>query len=350
MSRDLRPAKLRVCRMVFACLAVMILSFLVFNAIESLFDLSPPASKVQVQSEARNSIGPDLKYPNQSSHAKQSSEPRPPKGWVREAAPNEPAGAPLSTMKVRLEQLGTTTLERAVRFNPQPLERHVDAHGLGFAEISPQLVLMESLQIRQEAKLVTANASPELPLVAPPEEPEASERQSMPPLSKSEEASATAASFTEEHVLQIKSRLRDLGFLSSVKSGGWDASARNALRDFKVANSLSNDDIWDLETSTKLNSQTAVRADHSIIGNWSTATCGSAKPTDERLSISARRAKSSNGSVCEFHKLKATAHEWRVQADCSYGDKRWTANGKFSLTADKLVWTSERDVVDYFRC
>jgi hypothetical protein len=35
--------------------------------------------------------------------------------------------------------------------------------------------------------------------------------------------------FSEGHVLHIKSRLRDLGFLCR-----WDASTRNAVRDFKV--------------------------------------------------------------------------------------------------------------------
>jgi hypothetical protein len=69
-----------------------------------------------------------------------------------------------------------------------------------------------------------------------------------------------------------------------------------------------------------------------------------------RLSISSRRARSSAGSVCEFHDFESDIHGWRVQATCSQDNQRWTANGKFTLTANKLVWTSERDVVSYFRC
>jgi hypothetical protein len=136
--------------------------------------------------------------------------------------------------EVRLEQLGGNDSRRAVRFDPQPLERRVDAESLGFAETGPQPVLTQSFQTRQEGRIVTASANPEFPLLTPPQEPKAPEGEGTPPQSKSEDALATAESFTEEQVLQIKSRLRDLGFLSSVKSGGWDASARNALRDFKV--------------------------------------------------------------------------------------------------------------------
>jgi hypothetical protein len=234
-------------------------------------------------------------------------------------------------------------------FDSQPLERREDGHSFGLAEIGPQSILTESLQASAERRVVTANANPTQPLLVP-QELKASEPGGMPPRSKPAEASATVESLTEGQVLQIKTRLRDLGFLSSAKSGKWDAGVRNALRDFKVVNSLSNDDNWDLETSDKLNAQTAVRASHSIIGDWSTAPCRSAKATDTRLSISSRRSKSSTGGFCEFHDLKVTAREWRVKATCSQADKRWTATGKFSLTADKLVWTSEGDVISYFRC
>jgi hypothetical protein len=350
MSRDLRPAELRICRMVFAFLAAMILGFLVLNAIESLFDPSSPVREVQVQADIRNFIGRNPNHPNQSSPPRQNSDPQPQTESAGAAEPDEPERVSLSIMKVRLEQLGATALEGTLRFNPQPLERHADAHSLGFAETGPQPILTEAFQTSQERRIVTASASPEPPLVTPLQELKTSEQESTPPRSKPEEASATAESFTKGQVLHIKSRLRDLGFLSSAKSDEWDASARNALRDFKVVNSLSNDAIWDLRASQKLDSQTAVRADHSIIGNWSTAPCRSAKPTDTRLSITSRRSKSSAGSVCAFHDLKVTAREWRVQANCSQGDKRWTANGKFSLTADKLVWTSEHDAISYFRC
>jgi len=350
MSRDLRPAERRVCGLVFAFLGVMISSFLVLNAIDSLFDRSPPVWKVSGEPDSGHSVGLDPKGQNQSSHFKRNPDPQPQKQWAGDAEQDEGTGVSLANMKARLQQRGAMALERMARFDPQPLEQHVDAQSVRFAEVEPQPDLAESFQIKQGPRGI-ANAGAEPLLPAPPQEaPERpSERPSAPALEKSEETSTTAQASPEAQVLHIKSRLHELGFLSSARTGGWDASTRNALRDFKVANALPNDDTWDMRTSNKLNSQVAVRADHSIIGDWSTAPCRSAKP-DTRLSITSRRSKSSDGSVCEFNNLKATAREWRVQAKCSHGKEHWNANGKFSLSADKLVWTSERDVIDYFRC
>jgi len=253
-------------------------------------------------------------------------------------------------MKARLEQLGAIALERAIQFDPQPFERRLDANSLVPADV-PKPDSTEISQQQWEGKIITANASTQPPSLEPPQEIKVlPERLAPSPQRESKEALRGAESFTDEDVLQIKSRLRDLGYLSPAKSGGWDASARNALRDFKLVNHLANDAVWDLQTSKKLNSQTAIRADQSIIGNWSTVPCQSAKATNIRLSISARRAKSSAGSVCELHDFESNNREWRVRATCSQGNQRWSADGKFTLMANKLVWTSERDVISYFRC
>jgi hypothetical protein len=342
MSRDLRPAERRVCRTVVTLLAVLILGFLVLSAIEPVFEPSPPVRKTLVQPDTGNSLGARSKDPNPSADLGHKSNPQPRTQWAGGAEPDEPARDSLSAMKVMLERLAAAkALERTVQFDPEPLQRGVDAQNIGFAEIAPKAVLTESALIRHAARIASANPQP--PAVTPEEGLKDPEPQAAP-------TPTTAEASAEEEVMHIKSRLHDLGFLSSVKPGGWDAGTRDALRDFKVVNSLANDDAWDVKTSRKLGSETAIRADQSIIGNWSTGPCRSAKPTDTRLSISSRRARTSAGSVCEFHNVKATAREWRVQADCSHKDKRWTANGKFSLTPDKLVWTSERDVISYARC
>jgi hypothetical protein len=236
-----------------------------------------------------------------------------------------------------------------VRFDSQPFEQHVDVPALGFAEVAPRAVPTQSFQAKLEKGLVTASATAAA-IASAYQEPKIAEEGDTLPRRKPDEAAPDPESLTEQQIWRAKSRLRDLGFLSSAKRGGWDANARNALRDFKVANGLPNDDIWDLETSKQIDSRSAVRADRSIIGNWSTAPCRSAKPGSTMLSVTSRRAKSSAGSVCEFQDLKVTTREWRVRAACSRGEKRWLANGKFSLSADKLVWYSEGDVINYFRC
>jgi len=351
MSRDLRPAERRVCLMVLAFLAMLVVAFLVLSALEPFFEPTPPVRKALVQPQTGNSTEARAKSAKPASDLVPKSEPQPQTQWAAgAAAPDADERAARSAMKVQLERLAAKARERTVQFDPEPLERGVDAANIELAETPPKPVLTESVLIRHATRLASATANPLPASVTPPQEPKTSEPQIASLPNSPEETSTTAEASAEPEVLHIKSRLRELGFLSSVKSGGWDASTRSALRDFKLVNSLANDDAWDARTSGKLNSPTAIRADQSVIGNWSTGSCRSAKPTDTRLSISARRAKSSAGSVCEFRNVKTTAREWRVQADCSHKDKHWTANGKFSLTADKLVWTSERDVINYVRC
>ena len=199
-------------------------------------------------------------------------------------------------------------------------------------------------------RVVTANASTAPLSIEMSQETKLQPDPDRSPQLEPRDALTRKESLTYERVLQIRSRLRDLGFLSAAKGGAWDTSVRDALRDFKITNHLRNDDVWDLDTSKKLNSPTAIRANQSIIGSWSTGTCRSTKPTDTRLSISSRRAKSSTGSVCEFRDLQWANHEWRVKANCSQGPQHWVANGRVALMANKLVWTSERDVISYSRC
>ncbi len=347
MSRELRPAELWVCRTVFGSLLVVICGFLLLNAIEtSRFGGSSPVSKVAAQPVPGNSILRQPERPKRLSTPSDNSDPWPQKKPSLGGKPDAAEPVSPSVMKVRLDRLGAIALERMVRFDAQPFEQRADVPGPGFAEVGPRPILTQSFQANSEGTIVTASATA---ISSAHQEPKIAEEDT-PARRKTGEASPTADSLTEQQISRVKSRLRDLGFLSSAKRGGWDANARNALRDFKVANGLSNDDAWDVETSKKIDSQFAVRADGSIIGNWSTTPCRSAKPGNIRLSVTSRQAKSSAGSVCDFQDLKATAREWRVRATCSQGEKRWTANGKFSLSSDKLVWSSERDVISYFRC
>jgi hypothetical protein len=347
MSRDLGPTELRVCRMVFAFLAAMVFAFLVFNAIESLSKPSPPVRKTQVQPVITISTGGHPKQPSQSSPPMQTPGAQSQKELAGGVVADEPTRVSFAYMKVRLEQLGEMALQNAIRFDPQPLEQRLDAHSAAV----PKPASTEVSQPQWTGKIIFASASTEPPSLKPPQEIKVPPERSAPtPQPESKEASPGAESFTYGNVLQIKSRLRDLGFLSSTKNDRWDPSARDALRDFKLVNHLANDDTLDFQTSEKLNSQTAIRADQSFIGSWSTAPCRSAKTPNIRLSISSRRVKSSAGSVCEFRDLQSNNREWRVRANCSQGNQRWTANGKFALMANKLVWTSEQDVISYFRC
>ena len=233
-----------------------------------------------------------------------------------------------------------------IQFNPHPFE-----HGLvAAAFVGADTAVNASTDVSQppwSRQVLIANASAETPSVYDTEVP-TDKPSALRAGDQSKEVSVSAPSLTYNS-LQIKSRLRELGYMSPA-NGRENRRARDALRDFKVVNGLPNDDRLDLPTSDKLGSETAIRADQSIVGTWSTASCESRKITDIRLLLSSRGAKTSEGSICEFSELRSKKDEWRVRAKCSKGTQRWDAKGKFALSASKLVWSSDRDVISYFRC
>ena len=55
-----------------------------------------------------------------------------------------------------------------------------------------------------------------------------------------------------EDATTIQRRLAELGFLGSPLNGIWTPRSRQALREFKAANALPRDDVWDRQTKTRL--------------------------------------------------------------------------------------------------
>ena len=344
MSRSLSRAELRICQTVAAFLAIMVFAFFVFNVIDSLFGPSPPARVAQAWPDIATSTGRDFVQPGRSSTLIVR------KNAPEDPVPEEPAQGSRSHMRAGLEKLRERALEKTLHFDSRSLQQPLEANDLASADTVSTPALPENFQPQSKGGVATANASHEPPSIEPSQETKSQPEGDPPPQRNLREAAPGTESVTHEQALQIRSRLRDLGYLSTGKSDAWDAGAREALRDFKLVNDLPKNEALDAATIKKLNAPSAVRADQSIIGNWSEAPCRSAGSTKVRLSISSHRAKSSGGSLCEFADLRRSDREWRVKANCSQGTKHWVANGRFALNGNKLVWTSERDVISYVRC
>jgi DNA-binding helix-hairpin-helix protein with protein kinase domain len=168
-------------------------------------------------------------------------------------------------------------------------------------------------------------------------------------------ASDTASILTErasqlnrEIILEVQSRLRELGFLNSYLPGVWDPNSRKALREFKLTNHLTNSDVWDLATEQALRAPSPMRADQSFIGGWSVVPgCVAA---DAPLSVNLYGAKSDSG-LCNFQTVTPAGRGWNVQARCSgIGRGSWTANIRLDVSGNQLIWSSERGRSTYFRC
>jgi hypothetical protein len=303
-------------------LIVMVCGFFLSRAIESL---SGP--RALAQADAASAANKGRKQSAQASLL--APEPAQPLDTPR----GESVAAPLHDDKVFAEALKARGLETARRADARALELSPTSAGSEEAAFS-RPIRTESFRAASEQRIVTGKfASVEINSREPALE---NEPAILPP----------SASSNDEESRQIRSRLQELGFLSSAGKGTCDAACKAAVQDFKLVNRLANDDVLDSTTRERLNSPRAVRVDQSFLGNW----CRPAEKKTLRLSINSRRAKSSAGSVCVFHNIHAESRGWQVRATCSEGGESWNANGKITLANGKLVWASERDVVSYSRC
>jgi hypothetical protein len=146
----------------------------------------------------------------------------------------------------------------------------------------------------------------------------------------------------------VRSRLQELGFLRG-GTNGWDSFSRSALRDFKAANNLANDDKWDFKTEELLASGSALRVEQTFVGSWSEANCEPGSKPD--IIINSRRAISSAGGTCEFLNLKSTGTGWIVGTTCSNAGEKWTATVRLAVSGSKLIWVGRDGTpTQYSRC
>jgi len=154
-----------------------------------------------------------------------------------------------------------------------------------------------------------------------------------------------------EDAKRVQQRLIDLGFLFGAADGVWGPRSRKALQDFRVANGIGDSDAWDEATQERLlTSSDAIAAntsDISFTGGWGIDV---AQCRESPLTITARRAEAF-GAACVFRSTqRESSNVWRLRAQCGDHSERWNANIRFSLSSDRLTWSSERGTTTYRRC
>jgi hypothetical protein len=151
-----------------------------------------------------------------------------------------------------------------------------------------------------------------------------------------------------EDAKRVQRRLIELGFLFATAHGTWGPRSRTALRDFRSAQGIGNNDTWDEKAQQDLFSATAARAPAmgTFVGGWG------ANPDQCRspVTISAGRAEALS-TTCQFNSTqRESANEWRIRATCADEHDRWNANIRLTLAGRRLTWASERGTVTYLRC
>ena len=154
-----------------------------------------------------------------------------------------------------------------------------------------------------------------------------------------------------ENARRVQQRLIDLGFLSGAADGIWGQGSRRALREFRAANGIGEDDTWDEATQERLLRARDVKAantsDISFTGGWG---IDLAECRDSPIKITARRVEAL-GTACEFRSTeRESSNVWRLRAECASKTERWNANIRLTVSTSKLTWSSERGTETYVRC
>jgi hypothetical protein len=201
------------------------------------------------------------------------------------------------------------------------------------------------------AVLIPRSTPPPAQASDPPPDAEGSPPWAAPAQSASEAAAQQLDLGQVEDAKRVQQRLVDLGFLFGVVDGAWGPRSRKALQDFKIANGMDESDTWDEATQERLlTAPDAIAAkipDVSFIGGWGVDV---AQCRESRLTISTSRAETS-GAACEFSSTqRESSNVWRLRAQCVSGGERWNANIRFTISGNKLIWSSERGTTTYVRC
>ncbi len=172
---------------------------------------------------------------------------------------------------------------------------------------------------------------------------------------------ATLNPLNKVDATKIHSKLRELGFYRSNSNTLWSAASRDALKGFKIANSLGGDDQWDAATELRLLSTQAneapkdIRAAFEAVtgGVWSSdlrACPGGVGNTDALpLTITSKRAETESAR-CEFGEVSGQGQNWKTTGTCTANGQTWVANISLMRLGDTLTWTSERGTAKYLRC
>jgi peptidoglycan hydrolase-like protein with peptidoglycan-binding domain len=141
-----------------------------------------------------------------------------------------------------------------------------------------------------------------------------------------------------QDALKIQSELSRLGYYRSSGDGIWGLASRNALRDLKVANGLTADDVWDGSVQSIILSGRALPAIETPFGTWAMTGASCTGPDSaRRLSVSSREI-SSGGSVCHIENgLTHSGDMWTATASCPGDGRDFSIRIVFRIIQGRLI-------------
>lgn len=143
--------------------------------------------------------------------------------------------------------------------------------------------------------------------------------------------------------LQIQARLFGLGYYRKTGDGVWGLASRFALTNFKVANNLPPDDIWDGSVEQAMQQSQVVPAVDTPFGEWVQPGTACGDPNNpRRLVISAKAVTAGLGSCALDPPLQRSQQGWAASGVCTRGSASAPARVSVQVLKGRLV---DRSVV-----
>lgn len=136
----------------------------------------------------------------------------------------------------------------------------------------------------------------------------------------------------------IQGKLLELGYYRKQGDGIWGEASRSALQDFRLANGLPADDVWDSSVQSLLTSSRATPATETPFGQWAKIGTSCTDPSNPgRLSISAKEIVAGRG-ICRIEQSLARSRDvWLGSAVCSRGGQEATARVVLRIINGQLI-------------
>lgn len=138
--------------------------------------------------------------------------------------------------------------------------------------------------------------------------------------------------------LRIQSQLLELGYYRKAGDGVWGLASRSALRDFKAANGLPADDIWDSSVEALIQNGRSLHAAETPFGEWAIVGTSCIDPNSlQRLTISAKDI-SARQMICRLqYGLVRSGDKWFGSASCLRDQQEISVRVSLEMAQGRLV-------------
>jgi peptidoglycan hydrolase-like protein with peptidoglycan-binding domain len=136
----------------------------------------------------------------------------------------------------------------------------------------------------------------------------------------------------------IQGELFELGYYRKHGDGIWGEASRGALQDFRLANGLPADDVWDSRVQSLLTGGRAISAIETPFGQWAKTGTSCTDPSNpSRLSVSAKEITAGRG-ICRMAQSLAHSRDmWLGNAVCSRDGQEAPAHVALRIVEGQLI-------------